>query len=289
LPDSAEQQAIADFLDRKTAKIDDLVAEQERLIALIEEKRLAVISHAVTKGLDPRSPMKDSGVEWMGRVPQAWAETALKRVAIAMCDGPFGSGLKSDHYVASGVRVVRLQNIKVNEFAASDAAYVDEEYFRTELGRHEVTAGDLLVAGLGDDRHAVGRACVAPPEIGPAMVKADCFRFRLDRAVALPRFVAMQLSAGAEFDAGRMSTGSTRSRIPLSVMGTRPLLLPSVPEQQAIMAFLDGDETRFNAMKAEATRNIGFLKERRSALISAAVTGKIDVHSIAPPEMDAAA
>ena len=139
--------------------------EQRRLIELLKEKRQAVISHAVTKGLDPTAPMKDSGVEWLGQVPAHWRVLALGRITTAKCDGPFGSGLKSEHYTDEGVRVVRLQNIREDGFNDLDAAFIDPIYYSQELGDHDVRSGDILIAGLGDDRNTVGRACVAPSGI----------------------------------------------------------------------------------------------------------------------------
>jgi len=98
-PPVGEQRTVADFLDCETDKIDALVAREQRLIELLQEKRTALISHAVTKGLDPDVPMKDSGIEWLGQVPAGWQVMSLSRVTKSRCDGPFGSGLKSDHYV----------------------------------------------------------------------------------------------------------------------------------------------------------------------------------------------
>jgi type I restriction enzyme S subunit len=115
LPSASEQAGLIQFLDRETAKIDALIAEQQRLIELLQEKRQAVISHAVTKGLNPDAPMKDSGVEWLGEVPEHWIITRLGRMSTSRCDGPFGSGLKSEHYVDSGVLVVRLQISKIQD------------------------------------------------------------------------------------------------------------------------------------------------------------------------------
>jgi type I restriction enzyme S subunit len=285
-PPEPEQQVIAAFLDRETAKLDDLVAEQETLLTLLEEKRAATIAHAVTKGLDPNAPMKDSGVEWLGPVPASWSVFPLKRVVHGMCDGPFGSGLKSEHYVAEGARVVRLQNIRAGWFDASDTACVDEAYFRAELSGHEVLADDVLVAGLGDERNLVGRACVAPDDLGSALVKADCFRLRLNREIALPAFIAAQLTVGAPFAAGTLSNGSTRARIPLSVNATRRIALPAtVEEQKTIIERMGQMTAAFAALGAEARTNIALLRERRAALISAAVTGRIDVRgTVAAPD-----
>jgi type I restriction enzyme S subunit len=277
-----ERKKIARFVETEVTRIDALVAEQEQLITLLKEKRQAVISHAVTKGLDPSVPMKDSGVEWLGEVPAHWALTTLARISAAKCDGPFGSGLKSDHYTESGALVVRLQNIRSFGFHGGEPAYLDLGYFQSELYRHNVVAGDVLIAGLGDDNNLVGRACVAPRGIEPALVKADCFRFRLRAGMAVAEFIAHQLSTSAFCDSGRLSSGSTRSRISLGVMGTRVVVLPPIAEQTALVQFIEAEMHKLDELLAEALGAISFLQERRAALISAAVTGQIDVRNLAP-------
>jgi len=277
VPPLAEQCLITAFLDRETAKIDALVAEQRRLMDLLAEKRQAVISVAVSKGLNSCTPMKPSGTGWMGDIPAHWRAVSLGRVTLSRCDGPFGSGLKSMHYEASGVRVIRLQNIRRDGFDDSDEAYIDCDYYAQSLGGHDVIEGDVLLAGLGDENNTVGRACVAPCGIEPAMVKADCFRFRLNVSQVLADFAAAQLSAGSTADAGRLASGSTRSRISLSAMATRRIAIPPVAEQRAILEYLHFESSRFEVLTAEARRAIELLRERRAALISAAVTGQIDV------------
>jgi len=286
LPPIENQSIIVAFLDLETAKIDALIAEQQRLIELLKEKRQAVISHVVTKGLNPDAPMKDSGIEWLGEVPEHWDVLSIGKVTLNKCDGPFGSGLKSEHYTDAGVRVIRLQNIRQSGFDDTDAAFINEKYYWEKLNGHDVRQGDVLIAGLGDDRNTVGRACVAPDGIEPAMVKADCFRFRVLTERAQPEFIALQLSAGSSFDAGKLSSGSTRSRIPLSVMASRKIALPPRSEQQAIICFLQEESIKFNALTAEVQTAITLLQERRTALISAAVTGKIDVCSLVAAQAD---
>jgi type I restriction enzyme S subunit len=276
VPPLAEQRAIAAFLGRETARIDALVAKKERLIALLQEKRTALITRAVTKGLHPSAPMKDSGVEWLGEIPAHWRCLALARATVTRCDGPFGSGLKSEHYSSQGVRVIRLQNIGWAEFLNSDQAYIDEVYAR-QLGDHSVVPEDLLIAGLGDEGHPVGRACAAPANIEPAMVKADCFRFRLDRRRLDSQFAAYQLSATASATAGSLSTGATRSRLNLTTMAARKVALPPLEEQGAIVELLARDREKFLALVRQVRGAIDRLRELRIALISAAVTGKIDV------------
>lgn len=288
-PPLPEQLAIATFIRYETAKLDNLMAEQEKLIALLKEKRQAVIAHAVTKGLDSTVSMKDSGVEWLGEVPAHWTVISLGRVTQEKCDGPFGSGLKSEHYTESGVRVIRLQNIRQHGFDGSDEAFIDAEYYQSTLAGRDVVTGDVLIAGLGDERNTVGRACVAPDDISPAMVKADCFRFRLFTEIAVPAFVARQLSVSASADAGAFATGTTRSRIPLTVMATRKVSLPPAKEQQEIVSWIEQEMVKLDALCAECQQAIDLLKERRTALISAAVTGQIDVRGLIKDKQEQAA
>jgi type I restriction enzyme, S subunit len=285
LPTTEEQSAIIAFLDSETGKIDALIAEQEKLRVLLAEKRQATISHAVTHGLKPDVLRKDSGVVWLGEVPAHWIISPLSRISVDRCDGPFGSGIKSEHYTDEGALVIRLQNIRSGLFNMGEPVFLDEDYFLTELRGHEVLPGDVLVAGLGDDNNLLGRACVAPDGLGKALVKADCFRFRLDTDRVLPEFVALQLSAGAAFDAGTLSTGTTRSRIPLSTMSSRKVAFPAKEEQMAIVEFVHIEIEKLGRLRADVERSIELLKARRSALISAAVTGKIDVRNAVPQEL----
>ena len=277
-PPLREQAAIAAFLHRETARIDALIAKKERLIELLQEKRSALITHAVTKGLNPAAPMKDSGDEFLGATPCHWLCVVLSRVTLSRCDGPFGSGLKSEHYRSSGVRVVRLQNIGTGEFVDTDHAYIEETHAR-ELGNHSVLADDVLVAGLGDDSHPVGRACVAPPGIHPAMVKADCFRFRVNRKLVFPHFIAHQLTATAVLAAGSLATGATRARMNLTATSQRRLALPPIDEQAVIAKFVDAADAQCSALVDVIRLGINRLNEYRTAFISAAVTGKIDIRT----------
>lgn len=226
---------------------------------------------------------KDSGVEWLGEVPIEWRVVPLGRITMSRCDGPFGSGLKSEHYADEGARVIRLQNIRAGEFYGADSAFIPFDYFEGELRGHDVVAGDVLIAGLGDDNNSVGRACVAPADLGAALVKADCFRFRLDATSALPSFVALQLSAGAEPEAGRLATGTTRSRIPLSATASRRIALPPLAEQTAIAAFLDRETGKIDVLVAEQEKLIALLKEKRQAVISHAVTKGLNPHAPMKP------
>ncbi|WP_178084054.1 restriction endonuclease subunit S [Pseudomonas sp. A-1] len=278
-PPLSEQQAIATHLDRETARLDALVAKKTRFTELLREKRQALITHAVTKGLNPNVRMKDSGVEWLGQVPEHWETMSLARVTVARCDGPFGSAIKSENYTDSGVRVIRLQNIGIGEFKDGDQAFLSPEYRTEVIGHgHDVEPGDLLIAGLGDENNPLGRTCVAPSSLGDAIVKADCYRFRTDRSKALPAFLALQLSATARVECGFISTGSTRERLNLGLAASRVIALPpSTDEQSAIVERASMAAARLDALLSKTEHSIELLKERRAALITAAVTGQIDL------------
>ncbi|MCY4584397.1 MAG: restriction endonuclease subunit S [Bryobacterales bacterium] len=288
LPPLPEQTAIVRYLDHVDRRIQRYIRAKQKLIALLEEQKQAVIHQAVTGRIDVRTgrpypAYKDSGVEWLGDVPEHWEVVPLRRVAFDYCDGPFGSGLKSSHYTEGGVRVVRLQNIGHGEFRNSDAAFISPEYY-SSLGDHSVEEGDILIAGLGDDNHPAGRACVAPASILPAMVKADCFRFRLNQTRVVPRFIALQLTATATVASALLSTGATRQRTNLQNTSARAISFSAVPEQVLIVEHIIAKTSGISAAVKSAKREIDLLREYRTRLIADVVTGKIDVRMAAAPQ-----
>lgn len=277
VPPLSEQRAIAAFLDRKTGEIDALIAKKRELIARLQEQRSAIISHAVTRGLNPDAPMKDSGIEWLGEIPAHWEVVRFRRSITSMCDGPFGSDMKSSHYSDSGVRLIRLQNIGIGYFDDSDQAFVPEEHFLSLPG-HDAKPGDLLVAGLGDPSHPAGRACVLPSSIPVAMVKADCFRVRLDQNMLTTSFAMHYLcSSIIRIGIALETRGATRSRINLTGLANLMTILPPLEEQRSIVEFVESKLAQTDALIAKAEETISRLQEYRAALISAAVTGRIDV------------
>ena len=292
IPPLSEQTAIVRFLDHADRRIRRYIRAKQKLIALLEEQKQTIIHQAVTGKIDvrtgqPYSSYKDSGLEWLGKVPEHWEVVPLRRATLDSCDGPFGSGLKSSHYTEQGIRVVRLQNIGHGEFKHSDAAFISPEYY-SSLGDHSVISGDVLIAGLGDNNHPAGRACVAPASIIPAMVKADCFRFRLNQARIQPRFAALQLTATATVASALLSTGATRQRINLQATSGRAIGIPSVPEQNWILKCITAELSGIKDAQGAVQREIDLLQEYRTRLIADVVTGKIDVREAAAalPEED---
>lgn len=257
LPPREEQRAIADYLDRETAQIDTLIAEQQRLVEMLHERR-------------------DAG--WAKTYQSLAADAAtlpIRRVIESIVDGPFGSSLTSAHYADAGARVIRLGNIGINEFKDDDTAYIPLEY-AARLAVHAVRAGDVVVAGLGDDRMPLGRAAVVP-DIGPAIVKADCYRVRPLPSVD-PFYLAWALSAPpTRSQIALLSRGATRARLNTGVVREARIPVPSVTQQRETVRRSGRDAERIDALIAETERFIELSRERRSALITAAVTGQIDV------------
>ncbi len=293
LPPVPEQAAIVRFLDHADQRIRRYIRAKEKLIALLEEQKQAIIHQAVTGRIDVRTGQpypayKPSGVEWLGYVPETWRTSPLRRITLDRCDGPFGSGLKSSHYTGHGIRVVRLQNIGHGEFDDSDAAYISAEHYGT-LGEHSVEARDILIAGLGDPNRPAGRACVAPTRIVPAMVKADCFRFRMNRDVVFPEFISLQLTATAAAASALLSTGATRQRINLQTTSARLVGIPSVREQVRIVEYVEERTSHIRTAEQAAKEEINLIREYRTRLIADVVTGKLDVREAAAalPEVDA--
>jgi len=276
VPQLDEQRAIAGFLDRETAKIGELIGKKEELVNLFYSRQRAQNAHLVSRGLEPKVDVENVINCWPYAIPQHWSICALRWVVLSKCDGPFGSGLKNEHYSESGVRVIRLQNIGSGIFCDEDQAFIPIDYYAT-LGDHTVIPGDLLIAGLGDVAHPVGRACIAPPNLGNAMVKADCFRFRLDQQTLNPEFAAHFLTASAFADAGKDSTGTTRMRVNLTSTGSRRISFPSLDEQLRIVEAIQINHKRDLMIIDAIQRAVRQLREYRAALISAAVTGQIDV------------
>ncbi|MET8525611.1 restriction endonuclease subunit S [Micromonospora sp. NPDC005172] len=197
-----------------------------------------------------------------------YPQVPLRRFIQEITDGPFGSSLTSSHYSDEGARVIRLGNIGAAHFRNTDAAYIPFDHYR-QLLRHQVLPGDLLIAGLGDERHPVGRSCVAPENIGPAIVKADCFRARLDETRLTHRFAAWALSSSFVTDqVVALARGSTRSRINLDVARDVGLPVPPLQEQRRIANFLDAETSHIDALVEKHRQQSEFLTQSETSVIA---------------------
>ncbi len=282
VPAPAEQSAIAAFLDRETGKIDALVAEQERLMALLKEKRQAVISQAVTKGLNPNAKMKPSGVEWLGEVPEHWDVVALKHIVADIKAGPFGSSLTKDMYVQAGYRVYGQEQVISDDFSIGDYFISPEQFL--DMRQYEVHPGDILVSCVG----TFGRISVVPQNVAPGIINPRLLRLRAS-PVADPYYLAITLRSEVVFEQFSMySRGGTMDVINIGTLSNILIALPPIVEQVSIMRYLAEQMDEIDALSEQAAVATALLKERRAALISAAVTGKIDVRGLTDTQQDAA-
>jgi type I restriction enzyme S subunit len=278
-PPLGEQQAIAAFLDRETAKIDALIAEQQRLIELLQEKRQAVISHAVTKGLNPDAPMKDSGIEWLGEVPEHWAVIPLKRLADIQTG--VAKGKDNSGKTTVSVPYLRVANVQDGYLDLSEVTTIDIP--ADELDRYALRAGDVLM-NEGGDFDKLGRGCIWEGQLSPCISQNHVFAVR-PRRISSQWLNAITGSGYAQFYFMSRSKQSTNlASISSTNLMELPVILPPNEEQAGILAFMARQTTLFASLTTEATQAISLLQERRSALISAAVTGQIDVRGLAGSE-----
>lgn len=281
VPPLPEQAAIAAFLDRETGKIDALVEEQRRLIELLKEKRQAVISHAVTKGLDPTAPTKDSGVEWLGEVPADWEVRKLSSIITKITNGYVGP--TRDILVDDGVRYLQSLHIKNNTIRFETPYYVTEGW-SLEHAKSILEAGDVLVVQTGD----IGQSAVVTEEYAGC----NCHALIVIAPVRdLLRGEWLAWTLNADYGVHSLLSIQTGALHPhLNCGNVRDLYLPLPPleQQDQILEFIAAQTSIFDPLIAEAEAAITLLSERRGALISAAVTGKIDVRGIAPASVEAA-
>ena len=280
VPPLDEQVAIANFLDHETAKIDALIAEQQRLIELLQEKRQAVISHAVTKGLNPDAPMKDSRIEWLGEVPEHWEVHKLGYSATLQG----GFAFPADTFGAEGTAVVRMNNLKRGELDLGDAARIRESCCIEKVALH---AGDLLwgMSGSIGATGSLGNYARVGENDLPCQLNQRVGRFVANPAVLDIDYLESLIQSPTFYDQVVLAvTGTAQFNISCEQVEACLIALPPRAEQSRIAAFLLEQDTKGRTLTAQSEYAISLLQERRSALISAAVTGQIDVRGFAGTE-----
>lgn len=286
-PPFDEQSAIAVFLDRETAKIDALIAEQEKLLILLAEKRQATISHVVTRGLNSDVPMKDSGLAWLGEVPAHWNLLRIKRVIISIEQG---WSPQCENFPVEGVHewgVMKVGCVNGGVFDASENKKLPPEL--TPIPAYSLRKGDLLIS-RANTRELVGSSAVVPDDFENLLLCDKLYRIRTNPEVCLPDFLAAFLSipaARAQIELEATGASSSMLNIAQSVIRELSVPFPDTTEQLAILDFVSAETNKLDNLTAGAERAIDLLTERRSALIRAAVTGKIDVRDAVPQELAA--
>jgi type I restriction enzyme, S subunit len=277
LPTVKEQEAIASFLDHETAKIDALIGKQQQLIQLLKEKRQAVISHAVTKGLNPKVKMRDSGVEWLGEIPKHWEIAPLKYLC-AFSGGGTPTKDNLSYWIGGNIPWVSPKDMK--SFWLSDTQDKVTERAIIESSTNFVETGALLM---------VVRSGILQRTIPIAI---NTVRVTLNQDMKALRFNAdINVEYAANFILGHEASlllewskeGATVESIELEYLSSGLFPIPPPDEQVKIVQYVKERMKAFQALEENAVLGIALLQERRTALISAAVTGKIDVRSWQPP------
>ncbi|MBL0163648.1 MAG: hypothetical protein IPP82_08405 [Xanthomonadales bacterium] len=282
LPTSAEQRCIAAFLDRETRRVDRLVAKKRELIERLKEKRTALISRTVTRGLPPASasavgfpenpPLKSPGLDWLGDIPKHWDVTRLKYAATRIVDCPHETPIYSQD---GEFAVVRTADMILGALRLENVYRVDAEEYKRLIRREPVIAGDVL---YGREGERWGFAATAPASpvicLGQRMMQ-----FRT-AAHYSSRFLMWQLNGRSVYAQGAIDTmGSTAPHVNVETIRNYWLTEPPLLEQAAITVYLDSETAKLDALLGKVGDAVERLHEYRTALITAAVTGKIDVRS----------
>lgn len=276
-PPLPEQRAISTFLDRETARIDTLVAKKERLITLLQERRAALITRAVTKGLDPASPMKDSGVEWLGEIPANWEAARLRRVLTWIQQGwsPDCENREADE---DEWGVLKAGCVNGGEFVESEHKALPAN--ESPIPALEIQEGDLLMSRASGSRDLVGSVAVVQA-CRPRLLLCDkVFRLHVDDVQVSKPFLAHSLNsrvARSQIESVLSGGSGLANNIAQGVVKDLVIAIPPREEQYRIVSFVDSGVARIDALITRIRAAITHLHELRTALISAAVTGKIDV------------
>ncbi|HEP1065271.1 TPA: restriction endonuclease subunit S [Klebsiella aerogenes] len=275
-PSLSEQEKICLFLDHETAKIDNLIEKQQQLIELLKEKRQAVISHAVTKGLNPNVPMKNSGVEWLGEIPEHWLCTKIKYIALLTPKKSSVNFKNNDECT-----FIPMEKLKRNSLVTDESKLIRDvisgyTYFEDD---------DLLLAKVTpcfeNKNIAVARGLVNNIGFG----STEIYVLRPTEKIRVYYLLyRLQEENFIRTATGAMTGAGGLKRVPSDFLLNYPIAIPPKPEMDAIVAYLNAQEVHYDLMEKNATQAVQLLQERRTALISAAVTGKIDVRDWVAPD-----
>ncbi|WP_404439812.1 restriction endonuclease subunit S [Stutzerimonas chloritidismutans] len=282
IPPPCEQTQIARFLDHETARIDALIEEQQRLIELLKEKRHAVISHAVTKGLDPTVPMKDSGVEWLGEVPVHWAIKRLKQLVLDAAGiqmGPFGGMLVDLDDSDTGYKVYGQENTISGDFSSGNRWVPESRYFA--LSNYHLEVGDIVLTRKGSLGNC--RRVSLLPQAG--IIDSDTIRVRVQDQMMNPDYLELLLHEAGyiSIQLSLVKRGAILSGLNSEIIANLVIVVPPPDGQEELLLEIKAASSKFDQGISDCEYAVGLLRERRSALISAAVTGKIDVRGWQPP------
>ncbi|MCO6355426.1 hypothetical protein GBO14_11940 [Pseudoalteromonas shioyasakiensis] len=273
VPPLEEQQKIANFLDHETAKIDTLIAKQEKLIELLKEKRQAVVSHAVTKGLDPDAPMKDSGVEWLGEVPEHWN---ILKFGITNKSAELGGNYNSGEG-EEGLPLIKMGNLGRGDISLKKIEYlpIEESFDKAHL----LKCGDFLF-NTRNSLDLVGKVSIWKNELPRALYNSNVLRISFEPTlVSSSQYMSYLFNSDLGLSQLRLIAKGTTSVAAIYYKELKSISfpLPTLKEQEEIVEYVEKNIEKLDDLIKQSQKAIQLIKERKTALISAAVTGKIDV------------
>lgn len=271
IPPQKEQEAIANYLDAATSKIDEAIAQQQKMIDLLNERKQIIINNAVTKGLDPNVPMKDSGVEWIGEIPRHWEIRKLKSIVSKVGSGvtPRGGG---SVYVNEGIMLLRSQNVYFEGFKLNDVAYITESMDK-EMSNTRVHEGDVLINITGG---SIGRCCYVPKDFPRANVNQHVCIIRPHNFSTKYLYYLLRSNC-CQHQVDLQQTGGNREGLTSAALKNFILPIPFEEEQGAIIEYLDNKVQKLQSLMDICSKQISLLQERKQIIINEVVTGKVKV------------
>jgi type I restriction enzyme S subunit len=277
LPPLSEQEQIVKYLDEKTSIIDKLISTKERKIELLKEQRTSLINEVITKGLNPNVKMKDSGVEWIGDIPEHWD---LKKVKYFLEDdggikiGPFGSSLKLDTLTDEGIKVYGQGNVIKDDFTLGHR-HITFEKFESDFSQYEILEGDILITMMG----TTGKSKVFKKDFKRGILDSHLLRLRFNKNCFVSELfvITLEQSDYVYHQLKQSSKGSIMEGLNSTIVKELKIITPPIIEQEQITGYLDKHTKEINDLVSMEQRKIELLKEYRQSLISEVITGKIKV------------
>ncbi len=286
IPSALEQTAIARFLDEKTTKIDAAIAKKERLIQLLKERKQIIIQQAVTKGLpaeertkaglDPNVKMKDSGVEWIGEIPEHWEVSKLGFYSKKILTGPFGTQLHSHEYIDGGIPVINPSHIINGKIIPDNSQTISDNKFK-ELFQHELRVGEIVFGRRGE----MGRCALVSGYYETMIAGTGSIKLTLDTTKLCPEYLSTYLqieSVKSWFSLN--SVGTTMENLNAEILASLPIVTLPVHEQKLVMKYIEFQSSKIDQSISLQEKQIEKLKEYKATLIDSAVTGKIKVPGV---------
>jgi type I restriction enzyme, S subunit len=279
-PSKIEQIQITKFLDFKISELSKTIEVDKKLIDLLKEKRTALINHVVTKGLNQKANMKDSGIEWIGEIPENWKINKLKHILLPDNDGmkmgPFGSQLKLEMMTMKGIKIYGQENVIYNDFNLG-TRFIDDEKFK-ELKVYEIFSGDVVISTMG----TVGNCRIVPESIEKGIMDSHLIRMRVSSKITNTFFSMILNDASYLFyNLMKTSKGAIMTGLNSEIISNLQLVIPPINEQHEVVEYLDKALSRIDQTIQKIEEKITLMEEYKKSLIHHVVTGKVDVREAA--------